>query len=173
MHALLGTITPSMFWLSISLRRRSVSILLVVIPDAYKLTGDFKQVVLDYVKGGGKLLLMGQKCADLFEPALGVKFEGEPQQTGVEVELNGNFDNANGVWQKVTPTTAKPMGYWYPTRDNTRGKEIAATINNYGKGKVAAIYGPVPWTFYKGHHPYLQEFIRQRRKTDSPDQLLR
>ena len=44
----------------------------VVIPDAYKLTDEFRRALLDYVEAGGSLVLLGEKCARLFEPALGV-----------------------------------------------------------------------------------------------------
>ncbi len=45
---------------------------LVVVPDSHKLTNEFRQALTDYVVAGGSLLLLGEKCARLFEPILGV-----------------------------------------------------------------------------------------------------
>ncbi len=50
----------------------------VVIPDAYKLTDDFRQQLLKYVDDGGSLVFLGAHCAKLFEKELGVQFAGGP-----------------------------------------------------------------------------------------------
>ncbi len=55
---------------------------LVVVPDSHKLTAEFRKALTDYVEQGGSLLLLGEKCARLFEPILGVAFEGEPPADG-------------------------------------------------------------------------------------------
>ena len=79
----------------------------VVIPDAYKLTDEFRRALLDYVEAGGSLVLLGEKCARLFEPALGVKFDGPPNQGGVLGSGGANVSWTNG-WQKITLSGAKP-----------------------------------------------------------------
>ena len=66
----------------------------VVIPDAYKLTDEFRQSLLDYVDNGGSLVLLGEKCARLFETALGVQFVGGPNQGA---ELTGG-DGSSVAW---------------------------------------------------------------------------
>jgi hypothetical protein len=45
----------------------------VVIPDAYKLSDDFRRALVQYVEAGGSLVLLGDRCARLFEADLGVK----------------------------------------------------------------------------------------------------
>ena len=72
----------------------------VVIPDAYKLTDEFRRALLDYVEAGGSLVLLGEKCARLFEPALGVTFDGPPNQGGVLGSGGANVSWTNG-WQKI------------------------------------------------------------------------
>jgi hypothetical protein len=132
---------------------------LVVIPDSYKLSSDFKAALLKYVEGGGSLLLLGQQCARLFESSLGVKMEGSPQEMEAELATGIGVVNANGVWQRVTPTTAQVIGYRYPSRDTRRGGEPAATLVTYGKGKIAAVYGPVALNYFRAHHSSLRRFI--------------
>jgi hypothetical protein len=142
---------------------------LVVIPDSYKLADDFRKAMLNYVNGGGSLLLLGAQCAKLFEPALGVKFEGQPQRVGAELATPGGIFNANGQWQAVVPTTARPLFYRYPSRDTRKGGEIAATLVSHGQGRIAAVYGPVGIQFFNCHHPYLRGFIGDIARQLFPD----
>ena len=132
---------------------------LVVIPDDYQLTDSFKKAITKYVKDGGNLLLLGQRCARLFEPMLGVEYIGEPANVNTELFTKYGIVNESGVWQKVKPTSAEPLAFRYPFNDPNRDGDVAATYASYGQGKVAAIYGPVCTNFYNTHHPYLRKFI--------------
>ena len=132
---------------------------LVVIPDSHRLDQDFREAVLAYVKAGGKLLLLGEKCARLFEPALGVRFEGEPEQVEAKLPTPVGVADARGIWQKVTPTTARTIASRYPTRDARAGGEVAATVVSYDRGKIAAVYGPVALTYSNTHYPGLRRLV--------------
>ena len=132
---------------------------LVVIPDSHKLTDAFRKALTDYVGQGGSLLLLGEKSARLFEPILGAKLEGGPAQRTAELASAGGVTNADGVWQKVTLTTARAAGSIYPTRDIRKEGQIAATVAAFGKGKVGAVYGPVASIYFRSHHPWLKAFI--------------
>jgi hypothetical protein len=132
---------------------------LVVVPDSPKLTEGFRRALTDYVERGGHLLLLGEKCARLFEPLLGVELEGEPVRRAAQLAAGDRVTNADGVWQKVRPTTARAGGFIYPTRDTRRGGEAAATVNAFGQGLVGAVYGPVAAVYFRSHHPWLRDFI--------------
>jgi hypothetical protein len=132
---------------------------LVVVPDSHKLTAEFRQALADYVEHGGNLLLLGEKCARLFEPILGAALEGPPAQRAAELASGDGITNADGTWQKVRLTTARAAGFVHPTRDIRTGGEVAATVNTFGKGKVAAVYGPVASIYFRSHHPWLRDFI--------------
>jgi hypothetical protein len=136
---------------------------LVVVPDSHKLTEDFKKALLGHVEKGGSLMLMGEKCARLFEGtgALGVKFEGKAANATAELDTPGGPVSANGIWQDVSleGAEAKAMGMRYPTRDTRSGGKIAATVASYGKGKIGAVYGPIADIFFKTHHPNVRRFV--------------
>jgi len=142
---------------------------LVVIPDSYKLDEEFRQALLQYVSEGGKLLLLGGKCARLFESALGVRLEGESQEAAAELVSPPGIVNLNGAWQSVVPTTAEPVGLRYPSRDTRDGGAVAATIASYGKGKIGAVYGPVALAYFRSHHPALRAFIGSLAKRLLPE----
>jgi hypothetical protein len=132
---------------------------LVVVPDSHKLSADFRNALTDYVAGGGSVLLLGEKCARMFEPILGATLVGTPEKIGAELATGPGVTNADGVWQPVALASARAAGRRYPTRDTRKDGEIAATSNSFGKGKVGAVYGPVASIYFRSHHPWLREFI--------------
>ncbi len=144
---------------------------MIVVPDSPKLTPEFRAELLKYAEDGGSLLLLGEKCARLFEPALGVKFVGAAQNASGELATGVGPAAVNGEWQDVAPTTAKVVGWRYATRDMRKEKEgkAAATIASYGKGKIGAVYGPLANIFFKGHHPYVRQFIDRMTRELFPE----
>jgi hypothetical protein len=145
---------------------------LVVIPDSHRLAEDFKQAVTAYVERGGSLLLIGEKCSRLFEPILGVTFEGEPSEAAAELASPTGIANAKGLWQRVMLTTAEPAGFRYPSRDARKNGETAASINRHGKGLVAAVFGPLSNIYFRSHHPAHREFIAGLMRSLFPDPAL-
>ena len=159
------------------LRPRLNEFPLVVIPDSHKLTGEFRQALTEYVGQGGSLLLLGEKCARQFGHLLGAELAGAPAQRTAELVAGpgkaaaqaGRVTNADGIWQKVELTTARAAGSIHPSRDTRKGGEVAATVNAVGKGKVAAVYGPIAAIYFRSHHPWLREFIGNITAELSPD----
>ena len=74
-------------WPSTSSSRASTEFPLVVVPDSHRLTAEFRRALTDYVERGGSLLLLGEKCARLFEPMLGAEFDGAPAQRTAELRV--------------------------------------------------------------------------------------
>ncbi|NUQ61319.1 MAG: family 10 glycosylhydrolase [Pirellulales bacterium] len=130
----------------------------VVVAEAYKLADAFRKSLLDYVEAGGALVLVGGDCARLFEPMLGVQWEEKAQKSGFLV-TGGQSVALGGDWWKITPTTAKTIGYRYATADAKSGREPAATIVARGKGRIAAIYGPVSAAYRQNHHPATSQLL--------------
>jgi hypothetical protein len=56
-------------------------------------------------------------------------------------------------------TTARAAGFVYPTRDFRGEGRVAATVASLGKGRIAAVYGPVALGFLRGHHPGIRRFL--------------
>jgi hypothetical protein len=133
---------------------------LVALPDTHKLTDEFKNALLEYVRNGGSLLLMSVESTKLFQDQLGVQFEGEPQQIAAELGAKSGVVGVSGKWQKVKLVQAEALGTRYETRDVRRAGETAATVADCGKGKIGAIYGPFCAAYYQTHHPWLREFLQ-------------
>lgn len=132
---------------------------LVVVPDFDRFADGMRELLLAYVEKGGRLLLAGERCSRLFEPVLGVRLEGPPQEVPATLSSSRGMVTINGAWQKVSLTSAEAVGFRYPTCDDRKNGEIAATVNKHAQGTVGAIYGPVGPKFLKLHGPYLRDFI--------------
>ena len=132
---------------------------LVVIPDSPKLGPEFQEALASYVRKGGRLLLLGEKCARLFEPILGAALSGGPKDMTVELATPAGPVSVSGRWQEVSVGAAKPIGFHYPTRDFRHDASPAAIITGYGNGTVSAVFGPLATAFFCGHHPGIRQFV--------------
>ncbi len=132
---------------------------LVVVPDSPVLSEVFRKSLLDYAEKGGSLFLLGEKCARLFAPALGVDFQGAPRTVSEELATPAGPVSIGGSWQDIALHGASAAGFRHPTRDLRRDAKPAASITPYGKGRIAAVYGPLADIFFKGHHPSVRRFL--------------
>jgi len=131
----------------------------VVLPECHLLPDDLRSALLDYVRGGGQLLMVGAETVAIFKDELGVNFDGEPAETGAYVKAGGALAWLNGVWQKVNPAEAKTVGQRYPNRDTRADGECASSINQFGKGQIGAIYGPLGSVYQRSHYPAIRHFL--------------
>ncbi len=115
---------------------------LLIYPEWEYIDPDFKRQLLEYVKNGGSLLIIGPKAAALFENELGIKFVGQPLVKVNGLEHNGRLAGINSMFRKIEPLNGtRPFGKIYHTNNDIYGTyETAATIRQYGKGKIAAAY---------------------------------
>ncbi|MBI3666647.1 MAG: hypothetical protein HY236_10570 [Acidobacteria bacterium] len=132
---------------------------MIAVPDWSNIGEEARRTLVDYVRSGGRMLLAGADNAALFADMLGVRLAGKPEDQpafvpGVEV-----FANLRGVWQEVEPTGAQAIEQRYPTYDSTRDGRCAATVSDYGKGRIAAIYGPVGSVFAATHAPEVRHLV--------------
>ena len=132
---------------------------LIVVPDSPKLTPAFRDALLRYGERGGSLLLLGEKCARLFAPALGATLDGRPKKITAELGAPAGPVSVDGRWQDVVLTTARAAGFRHPTRDTRRDGSPAASIAAYGKGRIGAVYGPLVDIYFRSHHPAIREFL--------------
>ncbi|MCU0873087.1 MAG: beta-galactosidase trimerization domain-containing protein [Pirellulaceae bacterium] len=143
----------------------------VVIPDAYKLADEFRRTLLDYVEAGGSLVLLGERSARLFERELGVSFEGPPSESGVVGVGPTSVSWTNG-WQKIVPVNARPLAERRLTAEAASPAAPAATITSRGKGRIAAVYGPVVSEYLRTSPPAIRELIGTVMREAFPQPLV-
>lgn len=145
----------------------------VVLPECHKITDEIKMHLLDYVRSGGKLLLVGVETANLFKEQLGVTFEGQATETATFVKVRNAMAWMGGIWQKVNPTTARVISERFATQDGRGKGDPASTINNHGKGQIGAIYGPFGSVYMRSHYPVLRYFMSEIMKNLFPEPLVK
>ncbi len=116
---------------------------LIIIPEWGYLEPEFREELLDYVRKGGKLLLIGPEPAALFAVELGIEFTGELEERKAQwLEHNGRLAGySNNLFRPVRlKEGAQAFGRLYPDNDPTGAANIAASVAAYGQGKIAATY---------------------------------
>jgi hypothetical protein len=114
---------------------------LIVIPEWDYLEQDFIKDLVTYTRKGGNLLVIGPKAASIFKQHLGVTFEENPEVKTQWLEHKGQLGAFKALSQSVKPVSnTKSFGKLYSENDVKGDFEIAASIRNLGKGKIAAVY---------------------------------
>lgn len=138
----------------------------VIVPEWDALSAGTVKELAGYVRRGGSLLLSGAGTAALFRPYLGVEFEGEASQQTVQVQVGRGVSGAGpaavvskGLWQTVKPAGAKVLAWRTPGYCEREGRTPAATLARLGKGRIAAFYGPLGLTHFRGHTPWLRDWV--------------
>lgn len=133
----------------------------VVFPEVEKPNTKLLRSVQEYVSNGGNLLITGPLSASLFGDLLGVELEGSLKVRRISLPAGNEMVKLKFLWQSVKVTTAQELYPLYKGEEPLKDKlnEPAATINNYGKGKVIGIYGPVFESFVETHYPRLRFFL--------------
>ena len=114
---------------------------LLIWPEWETIDPKFHRQLIEYVKKGGNLLVIGPKAAKLFEQTLGVQLSGEVKKQRNGIEHSNWIANVESESQGIKiKGDAKPFGKYYNFWDKKETSNIAATIRKLGKGKIAGIY---------------------------------
>lgn len=131
----------------------------LVVPDWANIGREVRDLLLEYARSGGRLLIVGADNALLFRDALSVRFLGEPSDQRAYVPGAEVFANVRGLWIDIEPAGAFVLETRFPTYDSTRDGKPAATLNACGDGQIAAIYGPAGSVFAATHAPETRRFV--------------
>ncbi len=132
---------------------------LIVLPDWPNTGAAVRNLLLDYVRRGGKLLVAGAENAALFAEALGVKLKGSPSPQPAYIPGEEVFANVHGLWQEVEPAGAQILATRYPTYDSTRDGRCAATFATLGSGAAVGFYGPLGAIFARTHAAEVRRLV--------------
>jgi hypothetical protein len=132
---------------------------IVVLPEVHTLAPAFREMLIDYVRGGGSLLVIGAETAGIFEDVLGVAFSDEAANRNDYLLIDGSMGMCEGLWQPITPQGAEVVGWRYPTWDPRKNGAPAATVTALGKGTIGAIYGPLGTVHLAYHTPQVRTFL--------------
>lgn len=124
----------------------------VILPNLETLESDLKEKLLDYVSGGGNLIITGHSSAQYLLPYLDIDITGISEEAkSVFVYHEDKLAPLSTMYVNVTTSEkTKVLGEFY-FNDNPSGESnAAATVTNYGKGKIVGVYFDIgPYQKYK------------------------
>ncbi len=161
----------------------------VVLPEVITLEPAFREALVEYVRNGGSLLVIGATTVRLFADELNVELDGDPVERNdfifAPVPSWPATHNPHpttipgmlqGLWQPVKLKTGSILAYRHPTHDSRKNGEPAATLNTLKPplrpdqdrfewyrmpaGRIAAICGPLGSVYREYHTPHLRELLR-------------
>ena len=133
---------------------------LIIVAECDYLEPAFRGELVDYVRGGGNVLLLGPNAAAMFADALDVTLEGSPQSTPRWLEHGGKLHATHDVVQKATVLgRAEAIGRLHAANDAASASTPAASIATLGKGKIAATYFSVSRGYLADRSAATREFF--------------
>jgi hypothetical protein len=132
---------------------------LLVVPDWPETGEEARAAVKAYVQGGGSALVIGPENTRLFAEELGITTEGKAAAQQAWIGGAEVFANVYGVWQDVNPLSAEVIEKRFTESDAASEARPAAAIAGYGKGKFAAIFGPVGEVYANTYAPATRDFL--------------
>jgi hypothetical protein len=147
----------------------------IIIPECDYLEPALKKELVNYVSGGGKLLLMGTETAKLFADELGIESSAtveEGQQFIATSDRIGAIRSAI-ISVELRPG-AKTISTFYTGSDfRLRGNIVASSENALGKGKITAIYFNAGSVYKEYKSPVLRDFIGNHINSLFPKPLVK
>jgi hypothetical protein len=146
---------------------------LLVYPEWDYIDPAFRKDLLDYVYQGGNLLVVGPRAAALFEKELGVVLQGEAAERVNGLEYDGWVAGIKSLFQKAQLSEhAKVFGKVHRDNDVESPSEPAASIIDYGKGKLAATYLNLGERYRNGATAVGREFLQALVRELMPEPLV-
>lgn len=133
---------------------------LIIVPECEYLDEDFKQELLDYVESGGNLLLIGPAATSLFGEQLNVSFKGQAGKKENWLEHEGRLCGLKTISREVElKDGATEFGKLYPENDIVGESTPAASITDYGKGKIAGVYVNIGERYFHAATTVSRDFL--------------
>jgi len=146
---------------------------LLVYPEWDYTDPAFRKDLLDYVYQGGNLLVIGPRAAALFEKELGIVLHGEAAERVNGLEYDGWVGGLKTLFQKAELSgRARAMGKVHRDNDVESPSEPAASITDYGKGKLAATYLNLGERYRNGATAVGREFLQALVRELMPEPLV-
>jgi hypothetical protein len=145
---------------------------LIVVNEWNYLDEPFKAELLEYVRGGGNLLLIGSGPAELFKDSLaGVQFTGEAAKKTAALEDKGTLCNLkNTTVQPVKVIApAEAVGALYEKGNFNSVSQPAGSITAIGKGRIGVIYATLGDIYRHTFNPPIRNLVGGMARRLFPD----
>lgn len=134
---------------------------LIVVPEWENLFDNEK--LLSFVQRGGNLLVIGSKAVRSFENVLGIEIEGIKQNEKI-ILSNSHLISEIGVNTDIAIAdieASTPISYLEAYDDGEIRKFVAATVSDYGNGKIGAVYFDMGLMYKRTKDIVLSDFVKK------------
>lgn len=133
---------------------------LIVIPEWEYLEPKFRDELVEYVRGGGNLVVIGPQAAALFQAELGVTADAPAAEQPRHLFHADGEVATRGHTQAVKPgEAAQAFGVLRATAEADSAQQPAATIATLGKGRIAAVWFDFGRGYLAGRSPVARQFL--------------
>ena len=146
---------------------------LIVVPEWEYLEPAFKVELVEYVKSGGNLLLLGPKTIALFQGLLGESIMGG-KKSGVTNYVTNNGGLVSLLGEK-NPKRFEREAFFdksQSTKSIISSAQQAASIIQLGKGKIGEINFPIGTSYQDNPNEITRQFLNNIVKELFPDQMV-
>ncbi len=155
------------------LKEKMSSYPLIVVPEWRKMENDMVTSLKEYVRNGGKLLVIGSSSTKQFEDLLGVSRKKEPVKISLPMGYDDRFVVVDGTYREVTcGVDTKEMARFYGTNDFRYPSGVVATVRKYGKGSIGGIYVDLGKTYLSNTSPVIRDLLADMIAELQPDLMV-
>lgn len=147
---------------------------LLVVPEWDTLEAGMADQLKEYVKTGGRLLVIGSSSASQFGDVLGIKQKAAPRKIGGHLGYDGRFVNVDGMYAEVDCLTGtRSFARLYGTNDLRFPEGIVATTAKYGSGAAGGIYVDLGKSYLSSTSPVLRDLLKNMIAELAPELIVR
>lgn len=145
----------------------------LVIPEWEYMEPTLVERIKQYVKNGGNVLVIGAKATRLFDDVLGITEKKEIAPSSRYLGYDKRLAQLNGDYRAVEATgKIAPFAGMFSTTDFRFPAGVAATISQYGKGKISAVYADLGDAYRVSTSPVIRDFLSGLLQTLFPAPLV-
>jgi len=146
---------------------------LIIIPECDYLDTAFKDELTEYVGNGGNLLIIGAETAQMFGRELGIKSAVTSSGEELFISADNKIGSVRSEILKVKLNEGSvPLTRFYKGSDfNYPDQTIASSMNNYRKGKIAAVYFNAGTSYNEYKTFVIRDFVNETVNQLMPEKV--
>jgi hypothetical protein len=148
---------------------------LIIIPECDYLEPAFIEELRSYIKDGGNLLIVGVETVKMFQKELGIKSLKTMNETQSFIAVSDKIGAIRSPLDSVVlnPEVKATSTFYEGSDFRLKGKMIASSVSNAGKGKIAAVYFNAGSDYKEYKSPVLRDYINSTINELFSDQLVK
>jgi len=147
---------------------------MIIIPECDYIEPDLLDELREYLKKGGKMLIIGSETSGLFANELGIKYSNTIDEKNIFISAANRLGCVNSKILNVELSDeSKVISAFYNSNDyRDQSKTIASSIKQVGKGKIAAIYFNAGTAYWNYKTPVIRDFIAETIEQLAPEKMI-